>query len=775
MYIAKTAPVQETIFEHTSKVIGAGELIQLSYGEAIEGVDAAFWRLLMTSALFHDIGKAYTLFQNRIARYLKLPANKTTLPDIPHNYISVVCVPWQQLQISLEEKVLIMDAIAYHHERDVSPDDELLKRIYQQDLFPRMKDIYKHLQLEQFTPENGLPGSLRNELKRSRSSRYVREDGGEFTPLFRKYVLLKGLLHRADHAASAGVKVESGVDERIGERTSRFLQHNYGAKLRLVQQFAYENRHRHIIVTSSTGSGKTEAALLWADQSKMFFTLPLRASLNAMYKRLVAQDNIQLTSVGLLHSNSYDVLQDKESSEYTEGDSLYELSLQYSCKLTLSTIDQILKFPFYYRGFEKELATMAYSKVVVDEIQAYNPTIAAMLLHAMKLIHMMGGKFMIMTATLPSLYLNKLRDKLNIPAEQLAIAQFPSEILRHRIDIRFMQLEDMIEEIVEQATERKVLVIANTINQAVRLWQQINENYVQGDCGLHLRLLHGRYTQGDRARIEADILDFAESGWEQTQQPKACGIWITTQVVEASVDIDFDMLYSENTALDSLFQRMGRCYRTRAFTAEYANIVIAAHKPSGVGNTETAVYAQDIVELGTNMLLAYQGQLLPEQAKMNMVAELYSEEKLKGTAFLKKFDETYEAFEAIKMFELKKEEAQEKLRDEVSTVAVIPHDLLPNVEPLVEEYKQATSKEERRAIRRQIEQYTVIVRLSFLQQMLKGKPTNSTKNQPISNYVNSCKLREKGLDYLYVIPQGLSKYDGNGAGLTIADDAWIID
>lgn len=41
------------------------------------------------------------------------------------------------------------------------------------------------------------------------------------------------------------------------------------------------------------------------------------------------------------------------------------------------------------------------------------------------------------------------------------------------------------------------------------------------------------------------------------------GIWVTTQIVEASLDIDFDVLFTDMCTADSLLQRMGRCYRNR--------------------------------------------------------------------------------------------------------------------------------------------------------------------------------------------------------------------
>ena len=53
-------------------------------------------------------------------------------------------------------------------------------------------------------------------------------------------------------------------------------------------------------------------------------------------------------------------------------------------------------------------ATLAYSKVVIDEIQGYSPEIVAVILKGLEMIHAIGGKFMVMTATLPRIYKEQL-------------------------------------------------------------------------------------------------------------------------------------------------------------------------------------------------------------------------------------------------------------------------------------------------------------------------------------------------------------------------------
>lgn len=59
-----------------------------------------------------------------------------------------------------------------------------------------------------------------------------------------------------------------------------------GYKKRALQIFCQENDENNIVVIGSTGMGKSEAALLWSNSSKTFFTLPIRISINAIYDRI---------------------------------------------------------------------------------------------------------------------------------------------------------------------------------------------------------------------------------------------------------------------------------------------------------------------------------------------------------------------------------------------------------------------------------------------------------------------------------------------------------
>ncbi|MFD1427747.1 CRISPR-associated helicase Cas3' [Kroppenstedtia sanguinis] len=675
---AKSNPI-ESIREHTDQLLMEYDRLRKAYGPQLSQLSTRDWELLKLMVDYHDTGKADGVFQNKIRESLREEKSPVAHDrSVPHNYLSVGLIPFAHYKLSEDEKRLVIHAVGYHHERKQKPEKALIREVLETDLLLKREAIIRHMNLP-------IAERLSLEFVDYLGRRYTPSD-----PAFYRYVMLKGLLHRLDHAASAHVPVEVGVNEHIGVYVNRYMQHQ-GFQKNELQIFAEENRDRDVIAIAQTGMGKTEAALLWAGEDKVFFTLPLRVSINAIYNRVTDGEGMAYPAAGLLHSTAKDYL-DENGGEYWEK--LYDQSRQLSNKLLLTTIDQILKFPFCYRGFEKELATMAGAKVVIDEIQAYDPDIAAMLIKSLEMIHQVGGRFMLMTATMPTLYLEELGASDVIEMENVAQCEFVDPAFtRHRIQLRECAVEDHIVEIAKRGRDQQVLVIVNTVRRAVQIYEEIRK--IAGDS---VYLLHSRFTREDRQLLERAIQDFNKN----ENRP---GIWITTQLVEASVDIDFDELHTELSVLDSFFQRLGRCYRKRKLDHEGPNVTVYTHLDhiSGIGTNN--VYDRSLVEKGLALLEKYDGLILDERAKVEMVRKLYDRSYLEGTDFLERFDEAIDFFANMDPYKLTEKEAQQKLR-KIQNLTVIPRNLFDEWVDQVEIY-QAVSPSEKKAMRREIERKTI--------------------------------------------------------------------
>lgn len=700
IYYAKS-DTKETIKQHTDKLLENLNLLKQCYEEEILKVnnidkDRIFY-LLEIVCKYHDIGKVFTPFQNIILNKIGEKTIETQFKyEIKHEQLSPMFVPIEKLGLSPEERKLVYQAIYYHHERNNECSNELISDIIEKDIKPQIEDIKNEMQLE--INENLSPFYIRYVKKRIK-------DGDE---LYNEYCLLKGLLHRLDHSSSALLQIEDNTTDNITNYAKQSILEK-GYNLNELQKFTKEKSDKNIIVIGSTGMGKTEAALLWNNRDKSFFTLPLRVSINAIYDRI--KDNINYKHVGLLHSTALDYLETKQ--EFENEEQLYEQTKNLCSKITTCTIDQIFPFVFKYKGYEKMYSTLAYSKLIIDEIQAYSPEIVAVILKGIQMISNIGGKFMIMTATLPRIYKEKL-EEMGIKFEY---NKFIKHVQRHKIKIEEKELDQDVGEIVKKSKDNKVLVIVNTVNKAIELYSKIKEK----DDKININLLHSRFILNDRNEKENYIKKFSKDKCET-------GIWITTQIVEASLDIDFDYLYTEMSTLDSLFQRLGRCYRSREYTKATPNVYIYTKNASGIG--KRGIYNSKIHENSILLLKEYDDKMLEEEDKILLVDKLYSKEMLKGTEFLKDFEAGMKILDNIVDYDVSKSDAQKLLRN-IENVTVIPRNIYDENMNLFEEYKESRNFREKNKIKNDIMKLTTSISLfqaNKLKQSLSLIPDFNTKD-----------------------------------------------
>lgn len=722
-YYAKSNPV-ETIKEHTDKLLKNLEILKRTYGSKIVQVidmpEDRFWQLMEMTCKYHDVGKVYSGFQNVIRKAIgeQLLSIKFNNEQIKHEQISPMFVPYKEYELTKTERKLVYQAIYYHHERNntMHIDRELLNEIIEEDIQPNIPQIENELQIKVPELKTTYLGMVEGQARIT-----------EFDDIYKDYCIIKGLLHRLDHCSSAWIPVEDETKDEISEFVEKFMN-KQDFKQNDLQQFAQANQNKNVIVIGSTGMGKTEGALLWSNHDKTFFTLPLRISINAIYDRI--RETIGYKHVGLLHSTAIEYLDEKgEESEFAKIDqarNLYE-------KITTCTIDQIFPFVFKYRGYEKIYATLSYSKVVIDEIQAYSPEIVAVILKGLQMINSLNGKFMVMTATLPRIYKEKL-DEMGIKFEY---DEFIKDTIRHKIQLVDFEIERDVEEIKENVKNKKVLIIVNTINKAIELYKKLKDEDVT-----NVNLLHSRFIQADRSEKEMNIKEFSQNRNEN-------GVWITTQIVEASLDIDFDILYTEMSSLDSLFQRLGRCYRSREYSGDVPNVKIYIKDTSGVGY----IYDKEIYEKSIELLRQYNGKILKEELKINLVDKLYSNEMLQKTEFYEKFKEAFKILDNIIDYDTSKKDAQHILRN-IDNIDVIPKNIYDENLELFDKYENEKEKKKKYELKRKIDKLFISI--------------NSRNKWKLNNFITECPY-VKGK---YIID---TKYDKEIGLILEADESYSID
>lgn len=666
-YIAKTYPHVETIQQHTDRLMANYNLLKSLYPNL--QVD---WDILKVACLYHDLGKVNKKFQKKI-RGEKVEA------EIPHNFLSIGFLDIKGLRkkYSREQIKVLVNAIAYHHERDFrfsEYDTEIAKEI------ERMKEEVEDFQYDK------IPNCRIFKLPSIRyidGNRVTEKDGED---VFYNYILVKGLLNRIDYASSAHEEVErknNFLKESLAKMMEDWKKDEPSVDWNELQKYMMANKDKNVIVVAQTGMGKTEAGLLWIGNNKGFFTLPLKTAINSIYDRIrkkIVKEKIE-ERVGLLHSDTFNeyIKRKEDEDDPVELEEIglskyYERTRQLTMPLTVCTLDQLFDFTYRYRGFEYKLATLAYSKIIIDEIQMYSPDLIAYLISGLSHITKLGGKFAILTATFPP-FVGDLLEKEGIKFEKPE-PFFDKDENRTRHSVKVINEEINSDFILKKYNKNKVLVICNTVKKAQQLYEELSENE---KIRSKLNLFHSSFIKKDRREKEDKILELGEK--DNTDH----GIWICTQVVEASLDIDFDILITELSDLSGLFQRLGRCYRNRFFDGNGYNCYVfdgGDGKCSGVGY----VIDSKIYELSKRALKNVNGRL-SEKEKLELINELYTTERLKDTEYYKKVIDALDYINSLYTNEMDKSEAKRRFRN-INTITVIPKDIFEKNKQDIENYKK---------------------------------------------------------------------------------------
>lgn len=642
--LAKSNP-KEDIQTHTDKLLDNLSLLKSLYPNL--SVD---WDLLYWACVYHDLGKLNLKFQERI-KY-----GKRSVDEIPHGLLSLAFIDHRGLKekFGRDGLRLLFQSVAYHHDRKMPFENSDIEKEFTNLHVPLKRFQYDKL------PERFL-ATVIDQRYFSINERFY-EGQGE---LFFRFIMLEGLLNRLDYAASAHIPVENPNDfleEAMDALMDRWQKDDDKVKWNDLQNYMRSTTDKNVIAIAQTGMGKTEAGLLWLGNDKGFFTLPLKSAINAVYERIkkcIVLEKLD-ERAGMLHSDTFmRYLEQNELEEIEEElsiDVYYAKTRQLTLPLTICTLDQLFTFVFRYRGFEQKLATLSYSKIIVDEVQMYSPELMAYLVLGLYYISRLGGKFAVLTATLPTFFIDLLQEQ-KVQFESPRV--FTDDTIRHSLKVldREINAEDILS-FSKQYDGKKILVICNTIKSAVSLYGQIKKEMEEQKYPVHL--LHSHFTKKDRAEKEKRILDMGQKNSTEN------GIWIATQIVEASLDIDFDLLFTELSDLNGLFQRMGRCYRKRVLDISYNCFVFTGGEKrcSGVG----AFIDREIHRLSKEALLSIDG-VVSEEKKVSMIEALYTKDNL--PKYYANIVDLIRYVQSHQAYELDRKEASKKFRN-IETISVIP-------------------------------------------------------------------------------------------------------
>ncbi len=381
---------------------------------------------------------------------------------------------------------------------------------------------------------------------------------------------LRGTLINSDHSASGHFEPLPTVEFRSDDvLVSRKIQREW----LYAHQLIAERTAGSVLLTAPTGSGKTEAALLWAARQtqnghpapRLFYTLPYQASMNAMELRL--KETFGEDKVGLQHGRSllalYRQLMEREYEPKEAAQAARRArdlnKLNYPPVRVFSPY-QMLKGMYRLKGYEAQLTDYHNALFIFDEIHAYETKRLALILKSIEYLRKhYSARFFIMSATFPGLIKNWLRDALGAVDEIHAAPDVFQEFQRHQLDViegEMFAPDNFARILADARAGKSVLVVCNLVGRAQEAYKKLNILKAEG---IELSLLHGRFNLRDRHEKETFVRD--ATGAKSAQRRPV--VLVATQVVEVSLDIDLNTIYTDPAPLEALVQRFGRINRAR--------------------------------------------------------------------------------------------------------------------------------------------------------------------------------------------------------------------
>jgi len=562
--------------------------------------------ILKKGAILHDLGKAHPYFQKRIGNknaesLLEQLKDKSKVHR--HELSSLVFLP----AFPKEEWPLLIDMVVAHH-KSIDGERGILN----------IKSRYRHWIREHLDNWNEwfYYGKEIIEYFGYECPDFIPIQDATNTLLFcvnyceskkQGWSAYRGILKAADHFASAFIdKTEDQLNHLFQIPDLSFYQNpNRRNKLYHLSMVNVADKRLHTLVVAPTGSGKTDF-LLKRTTGRIFYTLPFQASINAMWKRF--KDTIPNKDIRLLHATSKITVGKKNIDEQM-------LQPLVGSSIKVLTPHQLAGIVFGISGYETILLDLKGCDIILDEVHTYSGYSQSMILEIVKVLKHLNCRIHIGTATIPSELYNKLLVILGGKNEVYEVKLSNEELNQYnRHKVFKIENEKEVDIILEKGIEEKskILIVFNTVRKAQEFFEKIYENYPD----IPKLLIHSRFRRKDRYEKEIKLKEeFNGAGRNNGLNP--C-IVISTQVVEVSLDISFDLLITECAPFDALVQRFGRINRVRNHNTIGKLKSVYVLKPQGKG----LPYKKEVLDRTFNQL-PENGAVLKEKDNQKKIDAVY--------------------------------------------------------------------------------------------------------------------------------------------------------
>ena len=348
------------------------------------------------------------------------------------------------------------------------------------------------------------------------------------------------------------------------------------------------------LIEDATGAGKTEAALMLVARmmtagkgAGFYFGLPTMATSNAMLARLEAivpkmfagKPTLALTHGRARMNDLFRRIQGRDGSDPGGGVSCGPWLADDRRRVLLAdvgvgTIDQALMAVLPTRFNTLRMRALSQRILIVDEAHEFDPYMEMQLRALLQFHSMLGGSAIVMTATLPlrmrngyarafqyGLGIHLPGDVVDRAYPQLTVIGRNSDITCpgpapascREVTVRRLEADEVAVRRLRVGAEQGAACvwIRNTVDSAIAAVKAL------GEAGIEAELLHARFSVADRLDRESSLQSrFGRDGVDREGK-----VLVATQVVEASLDLDFDVMVTDLAPIGSLIQRAGRLWR----------------------------------------------------------------------------------------------------------------------------------------------------------------------------------------------------------------------
>lgn len=580
------------------------------------------------ACLCHDFGKYTTYFQDHLFKGTK-PSDKSN-----HGFISAVFGAFVSFKEFGEDSILpliIFNCILHHHGSIESPEKDLPKSFREispaesQDLLEKLDAARLQLEdmsineayiisdyetfgygkyVEEFLHERPLEDTLKRVKRLEAMSHRGQKDKYNY---FLHQIIYSALIS-ADKLSAANIELpdEMYADvEMLEDRRRSMFSGNEKPIYRIREEIYKEVEHsitekyqksKIFSITAPTGTGKTYTGFMAAERlckllggnRRIIYALPFTSIIEQNYDSLEdllsGIDGFEKNEGRFIlkHHNLANVDYKSEDEDYsnTQSEMLMEA---WNSGIIVTTFVQVLETLVGTRNrMLKKFNSFKGAIILLDEVQAidieYHPLVEYILRMACEYL---DCRIIMMTATKPFI----LMEAEELLKDNKRYFEFFNRTKLH-IDLNKITVNEFVERAAGLIEDKSCLIVCNTIKQSLKVYE-----------GLKCRKQNVFYLSANLLPVHRrQRIGQIKEMLENQEKP----ILVSTQVVEAGVDFDFDMVIRDLAPLDSTIQSAGRCNRNGLRgTGDVYVVFMVDDNGAGFGKT---IYGNTLVGITKDIL-----------------------------------------------------------------------------------------------------------------------------------------------------------------------------